>query len=119
MYEMESQEIDEYWDREDDFVRESGIYTKEEIEQILDDHNEMRRSQQEDARDEFEMEMDSLQFDRDQLEFDREMAEMERDIILRERAPQMYSYPNPPRKSSFVKNTITAAAIFHFLKKLF
>ena len=117
MYEMESQEIDDYWDREDQDIILSGIYTKEEIVEILEEHNEMRRSQHEDLRNDYEMEMDSLHDDIEQLECDLELASIERDNMLRDIASHV-NY-NPPRKSSFVSNVITAAAVVHLLKKLF
>lgn len=78
----------------------------DELEEQAEEINEM-----------YEMEMDSLHDEIEQLEFDLELAEMERDNMLREMASQV-NY-NPPRKSSFVSNVITAAAIVHLLKKLF
>lgn len=78
----------------------------DELDDQVDEINEM-----------YEMEMDSLQDEIEQLEFDLELAEMERDNMLRDIASE--NNYNPPRKSSFVSNVITAAAIVHFLKKLF
>lgn len=40
-------EIDEYWDRENQYIKDSGIYTPEEVEQILANHEEIRRNQRE------------------------------------------------------------------------
>ena len=38
-YDLQKQQIDEYWDREDQYIRDSGIYTEVEIKQILEEHN--------------------------------------------------------------------------------
>lgn len=40
-------EIDEYWDSENQYIKDSGIYTPEEVEQILANHEEIRRNQRE------------------------------------------------------------------------
>ena len=55
-YDLQKQQIDEYWDREDQYIRDSGIYTEVEIKQILEEHNEARSSQKEDAKAAYEME---------------------------------------------------------------
>ena len=96
MYKSELQEIDEYWDREDEYIRKSGIYTKAEIRQILEEHNEVRRSQKADVRERYQMDMESIDFDREQLEFDRQQAEddmefamQERDLITMEQEQEM------------------------------
>ena len=39
-YESEIEEIDEYWDRENQYIKSSGIYTKDEVEQIIANHEE-------------------------------------------------------------------------------
>ena len=96
MYKSELQEIDEYWDREDEYIRKSGIYTKAEIRQILEEHNEVRRSQKADVRERYQMDMESIDFDKEQLEFDRQQAEddmefsmLERDLITMEQEQEM------------------------------
>jgi len=85
MYETEIQEIDEYWDREDKYIRDSGIYTKEEIRQILDEHNEARRRQKEEAKETYLIEKESIDFDKEQLEFERQQAEMDMEYVMLER----------------------------------
>jgi hypothetical protein len=84
-YEMEIHEIDEYWDREERFIRERGIYTKEEIKQILDEQNAERKRQKEAAREKFLFEKEAVDFDKEQLEFDRQMAEMDMENVMLER----------------------------------
>ena len=44
-YDRRAREINEYWDRENKYIKSSGIYTKEEVRQILDEHNRIRREQ--------------------------------------------------------------------------
>lgn len=96
MYRSELQEIDEYWNREDEYIRKSGIYTKPEIRQILEEHNEVRRSQKEDVRERYQIDMESIDFDKEQLEYDRQQAEddmefamLERDLIAMDQEQEM------------------------------
>ena len=96
MYRSELQEIDDYWDREDEYIRKSGIYTKAEIRQILEEHNEVRRSQKADVRERYQMDMESIDFDKEQLEYDRQQAEddmefamLERDLIAMDQEQEM------------------------------
>ena len=96
MYEAELQEIDEYWDREEKYIRNSGIYTEEEIRQILEEHNEARRRQKEEVKDRYLFERESIDFDREQLEYDRqqavdemEFAMLERDLIAMDQEQEM------------------------------
>ena len=125
-YDTQTSEIDEYWDRENAYIVNSGIYTKEEIQQILENHEEIRRNKKEDARRDYETEKEFLDGEREHLKFMREMAVSDRDsvrhakemarVVRNTYVPHQYV---APQKSSFIKNTITVAAIFHFLKKLF
>jgi hypothetical protein len=96
MYEAELQEIDEYWDREEKYIRNSGIYTEEEIRQILEEHNNARQRQKEEVKDRYLFERESIDFDREQLEYDRQQAvdEMEfamlkRDLITMDQEQEM------------------------------
>ena len=130
-YESEIREIDEYWDRENEYIKSSGIYTDEEVQQILANHEEIRNSKKEEARTNYEMDKELLFHDRDQLLSDIEMAKSERDVVKLERdmahsdrvasrVATYSAYSNPaPQKPSVVKRAFTAAAIYHFLKKLF
>ena len=56
MYESEVNEIDEYWNRENEYIKNSGIYTDEEVLQILANHEEIRRDKKEEAREWYEFE---------------------------------------------------------------
>lgn len=53
-YQSRLQEVDEYWDKENLYIKESGIYTPEEVEQILANHNEIRRSKKNEIKEEYE-----------------------------------------------------------------
>ena len=48
------QEIDEYWDRENEYIKSSGIYTPEEVEQILANHNEIRRNKKKEIKKKYD-----------------------------------------------------------------
>jgi len=85
MYRSELQEIDDYWNREDEYIRKSGIYTKAEIRQILEEHNEARRSQKEEVKERFQMDMESIDFDKEQLESERQQAENDMEFAMLER----------------------------------
>ena len=82
-------EIDEYWDRENQYIKDSGIYTPEEVEQILANHEEIRRNQREEASAKFNEEVQRFRDERaqhildmggvgyidpDDLEFDEDMG---------------------------------------------
>lgn len=78
-------EVDEYWDKENNFIKSIGIYTNEEIAQILEEHEEVRRSKKKEILERFDFDMDMIAYDKEQLEFDREQAEMDLDIAMQER----------------------------------
>lgn len=130
-YESEIREIDEYWDRENEYIKSSGIYTDEEVQQILENHEEIRNSKKEEARANFERDKELLLDEREQLHSDietaksnRDTVKLERDMAQEERATSRVesyaAYSNPvPHKPSVVKRAFTAAAIYHFIKKLF
>ena len=80
-YEFKIKEIDAYWDRENQYIIGSGIYTKDEVQQIIAHHEEIRRSQKEDAQREYQTDMSSLSDEREQIMFDKEMAEFNRDYV--------------------------------------
>ena len=46
----------EYWNRENEYIKNSGIYTDEEVQQILANHEEIRRDKKEEAREWYEFE---------------------------------------------------------------
>ena len=72
-YEMKLQEIDEYWDRENQYIMTSGIYSEEEVQTILQNHEQIRREKKAEAKLDYEAEKERLRFERDNLRFDREM----------------------------------------------
>lgn len=63
-------EIDEYWDRENQYIKDSGIYTPEEVEQILASHEEIRRNQREEASKKFSEEVQRYRDEHAQQVFD-------------------------------------------------
>ena len=80
-YEFEIEEIDEYWDRENQYIKDSGIYTKEEVEQIIANHEEIRRSKKAEVKAKYKGDLEILRDEREQILFDKEMAEFNRDCI--------------------------------------
>ena len=48
------QEVDDYWDRENEYIKSSGIYTPEEVEQILANHNEIRRNKKKEIKKKYD-----------------------------------------------------------------
>lgn len=141
IFETRTRDIDEYWDGEERYLRDSGIYTEEELKQVLSDLDESRREQKEQALADYEMEKSFIQDDREMLEIDLELAEDDRQLRMEEKQMELEiermeleaerkemenskrasinrSY-NQPKKSSFFKDLITSAAIYHFLKKIF
>ena len=80
-YESEIEEIDEYWDRENQYIKSSGIYTKEEVEQILANHEEIRRSKKAEVKAKYKGDLEMLRDERERILFDKEMAEFNRDCV--------------------------------------
>ena len=78
MYDLDSEirEIDEYWDRENQYIKDSGIYTPEEVEQILANHEEIRRNKKAEVRAKYKEEMEMLRDDIEQMHYDREMERL-------------------------------------------
>lgn len=66
-YESEIEEIDEYWDRENQYIKSSGIYTKEEVEQILANHEEIRRSKKAEVKAKYKDDFEMLRDEREQI----------------------------------------------------
>ena len=48
------QEVDDYWDRENEYIKTCGIYTPEEVEQILVNHEEIRRSKKKEIKKKYD-----------------------------------------------------------------
>ena len=80
-YESEIEEIDEYWDRENQYIKSSGIYTKDEVEQILANHEEIRRSKKAEVKAKYKGDLEMLRDEREQILFDKETAEFNRDCV--------------------------------------
>ncbi len=134
-YESELSEVDEYWDRENEYIMNNDVYTDEEKRMIIEQHNSIRNSKKEEIQAQYEFEKDDLEWQKEQAEFDRQMERedreferLERELDRQERANEYLeqsraaSYtPNyyKPERPGFIKRTLTAAAIYHFLKKLF
>ena len=71
-YQAKLKEVDEYWDRENQYIKSCGIYTPEEVEQILANHNEIRRSKKKEIKKKY----DKLLGDyREQTRLDRAINE--------------------------------------------
>ena len=123
-YEMQLEEIDEYWDRENEYIKSSGIYTPEEVEEIVENHNRIRQEKKEEVREEYEVDKEHLKWKREQAAYDRKMHREERVYERPHREPPkpkqpVYSYRPQPKEPSIAKRAFTMAAIYHFLKKLF
>ena len=80
-YESKIHEIDEYWDRENQYIMNSGIYTKEEVQQILANHEEIRRNKKKDAAKEYLDGLAMIRGESSQILFDKEMAEYDRECV--------------------------------------
>lgn len=84
-YDRKCSEINEYWNRENEYIKKSGIYTKEEVRQILDEHNRIRREKLAEAKKDYEMALgivrgekqmaaEDRRMEREELEFERQFA---------------------------------------------
>ena len=84
IYEKKVGEINEYWDRENEYIKSSGIYTKEEVEQILDNHNQIRNEKIAEAKKDYEEALDWIreqkQWAVEQRQWEREDREIERQL---------------------------------------
>ena len=133
-YEMKLQEIDEYWDRENQYIMTSGIYSEEEVQTILQNHEQIRREKKAEAKLDYDAEKERLRFERDNLRFDREMdkqdwelarptKEMERNEAAasfhQEQAAQPYISGWQPEKPGLLKRIFTFAGMYYLFKKLF
>ena len=87
-YERRVKEINEYWDRENKYIKSSGIYTKEEVRQILEEHNRIRREQLAKAKEDFVGEIDWIreqkQWAAEDRRMEREYQELERELEIQE-----------------------------------
>ena len=87
-YEHEVEEINEYWDRENEYIKSSGIYTKEEVRQILENHNLIRNEKIAEAKKRLEEELDWIREQKEwaaeEREWEREDRELERELAAQE-----------------------------------
>ena len=87
-YERRVKEINEYLDRENKYIKSSGIYTKEEVRQILEEHNRIRREQLAKAKEDFVGEIDWIReqkhFAAENIRMEREYQELERELEIQE-----------------------------------
>ena len=88
VYDDQVREINEYWDRENKYIKSSGIYTKEEVRQILEEHNRIRREQLAKAKEDFVGEIDWIreqkQWAAEDRRMEREYRELERELEMQE-----------------------------------
>ena len=128
MYRDEVSGIDEYWDRENQYIMDSDVYTDEEKQSIIDQHELERYTRKEAAKSRHESDLYYLDSEREQLENDLEQARLDREMeqtmrenerLSRQLAVNDRTYYPPQKKPSFISRALTAAAIYHFLKKLF
>ena len=133
-YEMKLQEIDEYWDRENQYIMTSGIYSEEEVQTILQNHEQIRREKKAEAKLDYEAERERLRFERDNLRFDREMDRQDWELARRTKEMERneaaaYSHQEPaakpyisgwqPEKPGLLKRIFTFAGMYYLFKKLF
>ena len=129
-YDFLVNEINEYWDRENEYIKSCGIYTKEEVEQILENHNRIRNEKIAEATEYYERELEWIREQKEwaaqERQWERENREYERLMALEEAEEarlDSYSHNIGSRdytpKPSLASRLLTGAAIYHFLKKLF
>ncbi len=86
VYEDKVNEINDYWDRENEYIKNSGIYTKEEVKQILEEHNRIRNEKlaeaKKDYKDTIELIKDEKRLDAELREIDRKSRALERQIAI-------------------------------------
>ena len=77
LYDNTVSEINERVDQENEYVKSSGIYTKEEIEQIIDSNNQIRNEKLAEAKKAYE---EAIACAREQKQLGIEERQLERDI---------------------------------------
>ena len=77
LYDNTVSEINERVDQENEYVKSSGIYTKEEIEQIIDSNNQIRNEKLAEAKKAYE---EAMAWVREQKQLDAEERQLKRDI---------------------------------------
>ena len=77
LYDNTVSEINERVDQENEYVKSSGIYTKEEVEQIIDSNNQIRNEKLVEAKKAYE---EAMAWVREQKQLDAEERQLKRDI---------------------------------------
>ena len=126
MYQEKIDEIDEYWDRENEYIRNSGIYTDEEVRSILEEHERIRKSKKEDAKDNYVFEKECLKVEREDAVFQRSMAvenlEIERMLneeVDSEPVETDYTYYAPQERPSLLKRLMAFGGAYIIFRNLF
>ena len=77
LYDNTVSEINERVDQENEYVKSSGIYTKEEVEQIIDSNNQIRNEKLAEAKKAYD---EAMAWVKEQKQLDIEERQLERDI---------------------------------------
>ena len=77
LYDNTVSEINERVDQENEYVKSSGIYTKEEIEQVIESNNQIRNEKLAEAKKAYE---EAIAWVREQKQLDAEERQLKRDI---------------------------------------
>ena len=77
LYDNTVSEINERVDQENEYIKSSGIYTKEEVEQIIESNNQIRNEKLAEAKKAYE---EAMAWVREQKQLDAEERQLKRDI---------------------------------------
>ena len=77
LYDNTVSEINERVDQENEYIKSSGIYTKEEVEQIIESNNQIRNEKLAEAKKAYE---EAIAWVREQKQLDAEERQLKRDI---------------------------------------
>ena len=77
LYDNTVSEINERVDQENEYIKSSGIYTKEEIEQVIESNNQIRNEKLAEAKKAYE---EAIAWVKEQKQLDAEERQLKRDI---------------------------------------
>ena len=77
LYDNTVSEINERVDQENEYVKSSGIYTKEEIEQVIESNNQIRNEKLAEAKKAYD---EAMAWVKEQRQLDIEERQLKRDI---------------------------------------
>ena len=77
LYDNTVSEINERVDQENEYVKSSGIYTKEEVEQVIESNNQIRNEKLAEAKKAYE---EAIAWVKEQKQLDAEERQLKRDI---------------------------------------